>query len=60
MKCLRLLVAALRLGLCLDAIDHGEAQAGLHWQQWGVKRWVGGCDHVGRQPLMRGHASKSW
>jgi len=60
MQCLGLLVAALRLGSCLDEHDQGEVQAGLRWQPWGVRRWVGRCDHVGRQPLMRGHASESW
>ncbi len=60
MQCLGLLVAALSLGSCLDECDQGEAQAGLHWQPWGVRRWVGGCDHVGKQPLMRDHASESW
>lgn len=60
MQCLGLLVAALRLGSCLDEHDQGEVQAELHWQPWGVRRWVGGCDHVGRQLLMRDHASESW
>lgn len=58
MQCLGLLATALRLGSCLD--DQGEVQAGLYWQPWGVRRWVGGCAPVGRQLLMRGHASKSW
>ena len=60
MQCLGLLVAAVRLDSCLDERDQGEVQAELHWQPWGVRRWVGGCDHVGRQLLMRGHASESW